>query len=278
MNLESSLMPYESPKDSPEKVVLAATPAVFRSIRYYEFEIQPPKNLLEQLALVAKDPNQNLTLNLFEGLMAYHERLTYDHSIEVGVMSWAMGSLLGLDPEKCFQLGLLHDIGKLVVNANTLSFRFLLNFNQIWNEAHTELVPFHYQVTPEEHELMRLHGVFGGMILKHLGFEPIFQQIAYAHGLNQLTFKDSDSMELMVVTLADWFSAIKDFHRNQHRRTDWVSLDKAMAKIEAVFTEAATCNLPEPVKQAFRDMVNDFKIYPPAAGEPGQILYWYQRH
>ena len=218
---------------------------------------------------------KNTTFELIEGLLEDHEIYTYYHSIEVGVMSWVMGSLLGLDPEKCFQLGLLHDIGKLGIDSSILSLRFLLNLDKIWNDDHTEQVPFQYRLNDDERNILHKHGVFGKMILKHLGFDSLFQQVAEDHGKNTLAFRDDEPLELMIVTLADWFSAIKDTYRNKSRGTDWNSIEKAKEKMENLFSEPST-NLPEEVKQAFWDMINIFNIYPPEGKENGEIFYWYR--
>ncbi|KKP87315.1 MAG: hypothetical protein UR89_C0002G0015 [Candidatus Roizmanbacteria bacterium GW2011_GWA2_35_8] len=273
--LENFVTFNESPRNTIESIILSTVPPITRSIRFYEFEKNKPRSLLDQLGLLPKSSPKNLTLNLLEGLLAPHERLTYDHSIEVGVMSWAMGSLLGLDPERCFKLGLLHDVGKLGINSNTLSLRFLLNFNKIWNEEHTKLVSLHHVLNDDEKDILHRHGIFGQMILKHLGFDIIFQQIARDHGRESLTFQKNEPLELMVVTLADWFSAIKNFNRNQSRKTDWGAIGNAKEQMEKLFSDEQT-NLPEKVKEAFWDMIEIFKIYPPLGNEEGEILYWYR--
>ena len=195
-------------------------------------------------------------------LLFHHELLTYRHSLDVGAMSLAMGSLLGLNDERCYQMGLLHDIGKLGVNADILALRFKIHFPKIWNAEQKQYVEYYHVPTDQERGVLRLHGKFGAAMLQYMGFDEQFQQIAERHGRENFNFEETSSQELIIVTLADWFSAIKDYDRNAARKTDFYTLEKAVQRMHQEF-DRSTSNVPENIKRAFFDAIK-LGVYPGA--------------
>lgn len=252
-----------------DRAILSAIAPITRSKEFYR-SLPPPQSIADQFDLLLRADRDEFskTIVITEQLIRPHDYLTYHHSVDVGMMSWAMGGLLGLDQLRCLQLGLLHDEGKLAVPDNILADRWLEQFLQ---------TPQDTQRVETRHKMLRMHGITGGIMLRYLGYDSLYQRVAREHGREILHFHEDDPIELIVVVVADWFSSIKDPQRNAERRTNWNSQANAIAQMqEELKKSGADC--PPDVVSAFQQMIA-YDFYPKnhtdhyEQGDPLKTLY-----
>jgi putative nucleotidyltransferase with HDIG domain len=123
-------------------------------------ELQPVVSSI--ISLITHDHN---SIDALLKITAY-DYSTYTHSINVGIYSIALGSLLGLSSEDLELLGtaaVLHDIGKSVVNSAIINKDGIL--------------------TPSEYEIAKTHAKHGAAVAQSLGVEnrKILDGIMFHH-------------------------------------------------------------------------------------------------
>jgi HD-like signal output (HDOD) protein/FixJ family two-component response regulator len=119
--------------------------------------------------------------------LAMMEKL-WKHSVSCGFASQFTCEMLRMkQADELFTMGLVHDIGKLVLLQIFSELNLDINDEAVEGACRADLAQ----------SLSQNHGAFGAMLLKRWGFPPTFQQAALNH--DKTANIDTDSRELVIV-------------------------------------------------------------------------------
>lgn len=106
------------------------------------------ENLKEVMDRFGIDKRQKKSLDYFLGLIKQKDQKTYEHSVRVSLLGVKAAESLGLEAKTLFYAGLLHDLGKVVVDD--------------------KIVQKEGKYTKEEMEKMRKHPIYGYYLLEKI--------------------------------------------------------------------------------------------------------------
>jgi putative nucleotidyltransferase with HDIG domain len=140
------------------------------------------------------EPEWEKALALFHCL-TLRDRMTAEHSIEVGYYAAKIADALGLEPSRYFLAGMLHDIGKINMSEHPLKSGEVL--------------------TKQERKRLKEHVLLGVLLLSELGFGKDIVQFCLRHherldgsgypfGVNE----ENTSIEGRIAQVSDVFSAL----------------------------------------------------------------------
>lgn len=172
----------------------------WHDIQYKPFEELLAENLTKNYFIESTYENLKNIAIMFSRISDFRSKYFATHSIGVGVVSYELAKLLGLDEEKCQQLeiaGYLHDLGKLAIDSKVLSKNGKL--------------------TTHEFDEVKKHTYFTNKFLKNIdGFHEI-AFIASAHhekydgkGYPYHLKKENFSLEIDILSVADIFCALRE--------------------------------------------------------------------
>ena len=158
-----------------------------------------------------------------------YDNYTFNHCVNVGILSMAMGASLGMDAMSVRSLGIageLHDIGKTMIPKKILNKPGKLSST--------------------EYDEMKRHSELGAKIIREMeGLDPHIAQIVLGHHLHfnrcgypewaqKLPFDQMSD----IVAIADTFDAITTLRVYQHPINPRAAL-QAMQKITGTFLDAS---------------------------------------
>jgi HD-like signal output (HDOD) protein len=139
--------------------------------------------------------------------MSLMEKL-WKHSVSCGLASqFTCEALLIKQTDELFTMGLVHDIGKLVLLQIFSELDLDICDESAEGSCRTELVQ----------SLSQNHGAFGSMLLKRWNFPEVFQQVALNHG--KLENIDKISRELVIVHFSNILVKSLGFYFEQKNET-----------------------------------------------------------
>jgi putative nucleotidyltransferase with HDIG domain len=142
------------------------------------------------------------SINAYLTLLKIKDDATYEHSLRVGLLASRIGSYLHLDAKALLFAGLLHDVGKSLVNPETL--KKTVGFGQADKKEMDDHVMFGYRM---------LRGKFdftAEIILRH----HLFQERGYPADIPEPLHDTSLGTEVMknyygrILALADFYDAL----------------------------------------------------------------------
>jgi putative nucleotidyltransferase with HDIG domain len=156
-----------------------------------------------------------------------YDNYTYNHCVNVGILSMALGSALGMDVVSVKSLGIageLHDIGKTMIPKKILNKPGKLS-------------------SPEYDEMKR-HSELGAKIIREMdGLDPYVAQIVLGHHLhfNRCGYPDwaqklSFNQMIDIVAIADTYDAITTLRVYQHPINPRAALSE-MQKLSGTFLD-----------------------------------------
>jgi putative nucleotidyltransferase with HDIG domain len=167
------------------------------------------------------EPEWEKAFALFHCL-SLRDRMTAEHSIEVGYYAAKIAETLGLEPSRYFLAGMLHDIGKINMSEHPLKSEEVL--------------------TRKERKTLKEHVLLGVLLLSELGFGKDIVQFCLRHherldgsGYPFGVSKENTSIEGKVAQISDVFSALTS---NRNYRDKVFSQEEAlliMRKDEEMF-------------------------------------------
>jgi HD-GYP domain-containing protein (c-di-GMP phosphodiesterase class II) len=148
-----------------------------------------------------------------------HDEYTYRHSLNVGLLSAVIGKILGLAAHETFmlgQMGLLHDIGKVMVNDEFLNKPGKLS--------------------QEEFKHVKLHTSYGYEILKQMeGTHEFIYQGALSHherldgsGYPQQLKGEETPFLVQILAVADSYDAICSDRIYRHKASPYYAAHELM--------------------------------------------------
>jgi len=138
-------------------------------------------------------PEVREKINKYLSKLKAHHKKTYQHSIRVGGLASKVGKAEGLDALLLQEMGLLHDVGKIVVNPAYLSLN---------------------GITPEQYAAVKVHARAGYKIL-----EDELPYAAYAAGNHHPKYAVKECPKSLtgclileeytsIITLCDFYDAL----------------------------------------------------------------------
>jgi HD-GYP domain-containing protein (c-di-GMP phosphodiesterase class II) len=177
------------------------------------------------VTITMEEPSALLGLTMIKD----YDHYTFNHCVNVGVLSMALGSALGLDEISVRDLGIagqLHDIGKVMIPKNILN------------------KPGKFSST--EYDEMKRHPELGSKIIREMeGLAPHISSVVLGHHLhynrsgypewaNQLPFNQM----IDIVAVADTYDAITTLRVYQHPLNPKAALDQ-MQKLAGTILNSA---------------------------------------
>lgn len=171
------------------------------------------KNLEEKLqrAYAAGISAENqVSIERYLGLLKQKEPATHAHSVRVGILASNIGEFLHLDSRALLYAGLLHDVGKLLINVETLTKTE--GFDQNDYEQIKQHPVYSYQL------LRGVHDFSADIVVRHHKHQPD----AYPENLpdyskpyNQATRATID-FYARILALADFYDAASTRINEKH--------------------------------------------------------------
>ncbi|MBD8071408.1 HD-GYP domain-containing protein [Bacillus sp. PS06] len=155
------------------------------------------------------------SINYLHGIKSYDE-YTYRHSINVGMISAVIGKLLGRTEQEISllgKMGLLHDIGKTMVNPDIINKPGKLTQHE-WKEI-TKHTIYGYQILKKVEDI-DLH-IPAAALLHH-------ERIDGSGYPNKVKEKDIPFL-VQILSVADTFDAISSDRVYQARKPDFVGIN-----------------------------------------------------
>lgn len=195
----------------------------WHDIQYKPFEELLAEILTEEYFIESSYEHLKTIAIMFSRISDFRSRYFATHSIGVGIVSYELAKLLGLDEEKCQQLeiaGYLHDLGKLAIDSSILSKNSKLTTN--------------------EFDEVKKHTYFTNKFLKNIdGFHEI-AFIASAHhekydgkGYPYHLKKENFNLEIDILSVADIFCAL----RESRPYKDVYSINRCIEIFQTAFME-----------------------------------------
>ncbi|MDD2308414.1 MAG: HD domain-containing protein [Desulfuromonadaceae bacterium] len=193
----------------------------------------------KMVAITMEEPWALLGLTMIKD----YDHYTFNHCVNVGVLSMALGATLGLDTMSVRNLGIagqLHDIGKVMIPKNILN------------------KPGKF--SSDEFDEMKRHPEFGSKIIREMeGLAPHISSVVLGHHLHynrsgypewatQLPFNQM----IDIVAVADTYDAITTLRVYQHPATPKAALDE-MQKLAGTILNGA-------IVECFIKMMGDYPV------------------
>jgi HD-GYP domain-containing protein (c-di-GMP phosphodiesterase class II) len=193
----------------------------------------------EMVAITMEEPWALLGLTMIKD----YDHYTFNHCVNVGILSMALGATLGLDVMSVRDLGIagqLHDIGKVMIPKNILN------------------KPGKF--SSDEFDEMKRHPELGSKIIREMeGLAPHVSSVVLGHHLHynrsgypewatQLPFNQM----IDIVAVADTYDAITTLRVYQHPVTPKAALDK-MRKLAGTILNGA-------IVECFIKMMGDYPV------------------
>lgn len=157
---------------------------------------------------IAADKQESI--NLYLKLLAHKDIQTYSHSIRVGVLASEIGEFLHLDSKALLYAGLLHDVGKALVNIESLTK------TEGFGEKDFQEIKHHPDFS---YRLLRgIHDFSADIAIRH----HQYQTGAYPEELPEYKQPYSRATQVtidfyaMIISLADFYDAAKNRVNDKH--------------------------------------------------------------
>ena len=142
------------------------------------------------------------SLNACLGMIKGRDNLTWEHCLRVGLKGKDVGDFINQDPKILFYSGLLHDVGKILTNPNSLKK------SEDFNSKDMRELKKH----PKEGYVLlkEIHSFSSEVLLRH----HLFQENSYPEVLPHLPEEFSRATEVMinyfsrVLALVDFYDAL----------------------------------------------------------------------
>lgn len=154
--------------------------------------------------------DKQASINVYLELLLHNDPQTYSHSVRVGILASEIGEFLHLDSRALLYAGLLHDVGKAMVNAETLTKAD--SFGEKDSQKIRQHPNFSYNLLRDIHSFsaeiaIRHHRYQTGAYPKKL---PNFPQ-----PYSQAT-RSAIDFYAMIIYLADFYDAAKQRVNDKH--------------------------------------------------------------
>lgn len=157
----------------------------------------------------------------------------YVHSVAVGIASQSIAKHLKIaEPDKYYLMGLLHDIGKLLV---------LQVLSELTKDMQEMKPAFFLDI------MDTLHNKVGSILLARWSFSPIYLSVALNH--QDISYSDKPEREVLVVHFANLFVRELGFSLKKAEEEDLLISNSAkLLGLNAGILEKSTGDVKEYVK------------------------------
>jgi putative nucleotidyltransferase with HDIG domain len=187
------------------------------------------------------EPEWEKAFALFHCL-TLRDRVTAEHSLEVGYYAAKIASNMGLDGSRYFLAGMLHDIGKINMDDNPLKSNEVLS--------------------TKERKNLKQHVLTGVLLLSELGFGKDVVQFCLRHHerLNGTGYPfnvnaKNTSIEGKIAQVADVFSALTSTRKYRNRVCNFREAFEIMKTDNGAFDQKVLITLEESIDYELKNPI-----------------------